>query len=209
MVLLVGTTGSGKSDLLHRLADAGEQVLDVEDLAGHRGSAFGTLIPPHRGQPANRAFGAAVHQRLVRLDSDCPVWSEYKGVHIGSLSVPPLLLAVQRAAPQVEVVRPVAARAAALVAAYGRAPTDLWLRAVDRIRDRLGSAESDRVADLVRAGLLRAAVDLLLPYYDRGYRPHRASLTGPVIAHVDLDAAHAGPGGAPCRRCRDASLPKA
>lgn len=202
MVVLTGATGSGKSVLLHLLAGAGEQVLDVEDLAGHRGSAFGALIPPRVEQPTNRAFGAAVRERLAELDPDRPVWIEYKGVHIGSVSVPPVLLAVQRTAPQVEVVRPPAARAAALVAEYGHAPIERWLHAVDRIRDRLGAAGADRVADLVRAGRLRAAVDLLLPYYDRGYRPHRASLTGPVIAHVEVDAAHAGAGGAPCRRCR-------
>jgi tRNA 2-selenouridine synthase len=205
MVVLVGATGSGKSDLLHLLAAAGEQVLDVEDLAGHRGSAFGALIPRRRRQPTNWAFAAILDEHLSRLDRGRPVWSEYKGVHIGAVSVPAGLLAVQRAAPQVEVVRPAAARAAALVAAYGQAPIERWLHAVDRIRDRLGSAEADRVADLVRARRLRAAVDLLLPYYDRGYRPHRASLTGPVIAHVDVDAAHAGAGGAPCRQCPPAT----
>jgi tRNA 2-selenouridine synthase len=202
MVVLVGATGSGKTNLLHRLAAAGEQVLDLEDLAGHRGSAFGALASPGLPQPANRAFTAMLDEHLARLDPARPVWSEYKGVHVGSVTVPPGLFAVQRAAAQVEVVRPAAARSAALVAAYGHAPAARWLHAVARIRDRLGAAEADRVTDLVRAGRLRAAVDLLLPYYDRGYRPHRASLAGPVIAHVDVDAAHAGAGGAPCEGCR-------
>src|SRR6188474_3521832 len=49
-----GVTGSGKSRLLRALADAGAQVLDLEDLAAHRGSVLGNL--PGRPQPSQKMF---------------------------------------------------------------------------------------------------------------------------------------------------------
>ena len=91
---------------------------------------------------------------------------------------------------------------AALVSAYGGAPAEQWLRATARIRDRTGAADADLVADRVRAGDLPGAVEILVRYYDARYRPHRAGLTGPVIAHADVDATHAGPGVTPCQECR-------
>jgi tRNA 2-selenouridine synthase len=51
VVVLGGCTGSGKTEVLHVLRAKGEQVLDLEGLANHRGSAFGAVgqLP----QPSN------------------------------------------------------------------------------------------------------------------------------------------------------------
>ena len=58
-----GVTGSGKSRLLHALGAAGAQVLDLENLAAHRGSVLGTL--PERPQPSQKMFESLLLQRIL------------------------------------------------------------------------------------------------------------------------------------------------
>ena len=60
--VICGPTGSGKSRLLGALNKAGAQVLDLEDLAVHRGSVLGVL--PDHPQPTQKAFESALWSRL-------------------------------------------------------------------------------------------------------------------------------------------------
>jgi tRNA 2-selenouridine synthase SelU len=51
--ILGGYTGTGKTEILHSLKK-GQQVIDLEGLANHRGSAFGGIdLPP---QPTTNNF---------------------------------------------------------------------------------------------------------------------------------------------------------
>ena len=53
--IVAGATGAGKTEVLTQLAEMGEQVLDLEHLANHRGSAFGGLgLPPQPGTQTSR-----------------------------------------------------------------------------------------------------------------------------------------------------------
>jgi len=90
-----GTTGSGKSRLLRALRDAGAQVLDLEDLAAHRGSVLGTL--PGRPQPAQKRFETLVWDALRKSDPSQPVFIEGESKKIGQLQVPEALMHAMRA----------------------------------------------------------------------------------------------------------------
>jgi len=90
-----GTTGSGKSRLLHALRTAGAQVLDLEDLAAHRGSVLGTL--PDRPQPAQKMFETQVWDTLRKFDPARPVYVEGESKKIGQLQVPEALMHAMRA----------------------------------------------------------------------------------------------------------------
>lgn len=89
-VVVCGRTGSGKTRLLQALARAGAQVLDLEDLACHRGSILGAL--PDRPQPTQKAFDNAVWQALSHFDVRRPVYIESESARIGRLQVPEALL---------------------------------------------------------------------------------------------------------------------
>ena len=41
--ILGGCTGAGKTEILEALSRKGEQVIDLEKLARHKGSAFGSI----------------------------------------------------------------------------------------------------------------------------------------------------------------------
>jgi tRNA 2-selenouridine synthase len=91
-----GATGSGKSRLLRALAAAGAQVLDLEELAAHRGSVLGGL--PGRPQPSQKWFESLLLDRLAALDPARPVYVEGESRRIGQVQVPEALILAMRAA---------------------------------------------------------------------------------------------------------------
>ncbi len=92
-----GPTGSGKSRLLRALAQAGGQVLDLEELAAHRGSVLGGL--PDRPQPSQKMFESLLLKALSLLDAARAVYVEGESKKIGQLQVPEALIARMRASP--------------------------------------------------------------------------------------------------------------
>ena len=81
-----GPTGCGKTRLLHALAAAGEQVLDLEGLARHRGSLIGTI--PGVSQPGQKLFESELLQVLRGFDPRRPVWVEAESKKIGDVQLP-------------------------------------------------------------------------------------------------------------------------
>jgi tRNA 2-selenouridine synthase len=90
-----GVTGSGKSRLLGALRAAGAQVLDLEDLAAHRGSVLGNL--PGRPQPSQKMFESLLLEELCRFDPGREIFVEGESRKIGQLQVPAALIERMRA----------------------------------------------------------------------------------------------------------------
>jgi len=88
--VLCGLTGSGKTRLLHALAACGAQVLDLEDLAKHRGSLLGAL--PGVVQPSQKGFDSMLWQTLKLFDPARPVFTEAESKRIGVLQLPEALM---------------------------------------------------------------------------------------------------------------------
>src|SRR5262245_40545664 len=116
-IVIHGPTGSGKSRLLGALARQGAQVLDLEDLAAHRGSVLGGL--PDRPQPTQKMFESRLLATLQRLDPARPVFVEGESKKIGQLQVPDALIATMRAAPCVRVAADIETRVTLLMQEYG------------------------------------------------------------------------------------------
>ncbi len=115
-IVVCGLTGSGKSRLLLALQEAGAQVLDLEQLAQHRGSLLGDL--PEAPQPAQKWFDSQVLAALEGFDPARPVFIESESRKIGTLQVPVALLDAMRAAACVRVDTPQALRVALLKEEY-------------------------------------------------------------------------------------------
>lgn len=94
LVVVCGRTGSGKSRFLQVLREAGGQVLDLEDLAAHKGSVLGGL--PDRPQPGQKFFESLIWQQLHGFDPARPVFVESESKKIGRLHTPDALLARMR-----------------------------------------------------------------------------------------------------------------
>ena len=93
--VICGTTGSGKSRLLEVLHAQGAQVLDLEQLAAHRGSVLGSL--PSQPQPSQKAFESQIWDVLRRFDPARPVFVESESKKVGKLRVPAALMEAMRA----------------------------------------------------------------------------------------------------------------
>lgn len=115
-VVLTGHTGTGKTRLLHALAEAGAQVLDLEGLACHRGSLLGAW--PGAAQPTQKAFETTLEGALSGFCADRPVFIEAESRRIGHLSLPTSLLEAFHAGRCVEIVAPLDMRVRFLLEDY-------------------------------------------------------------------------------------------
>jgi tRNA 2-selenouridine synthase len=114
--VIQGPTGSGKSRLLGALARAGAQVLDLEELAAHRGSVLGNL--PGRPQPTQKWFESRLLQSLQGFSREKPVFVEGESKKIGQLQVPDALMARMRASPCIRLEASLDTRVALLLDEY-------------------------------------------------------------------------------------------
>lgn len=120
--VLCGPTGSAKTRVLQALGRRGEQVLDLEALAGHRGSVLGAL--PGTEQPSQKGFETRLASALAGFDLSRRVWVEAESRKIGRISLPDALLARLRASPVVEIAATPEARLAYLLRDYAELGDD-------------------------------------------------------------------------------------
>jgi tRNA 2-selenouridine synthase len=168
--VVCGTTGSGKSRLLQRLAELGVQVLDLERLANHRGSVLGLV--PGSPQPGQRQFESRVWDVLRRFDPARPVIVESESKKVGDLRVPGCLIERMRAAPCVRLDLPLEARVQLLIEDYAFfvRDTKTFCERLDALRVLRGHELVNGWQDAARAGRIREVVrDLLVQHYDPGY----------------------------------------
>ncbi len=165
--ILGGRTGSAKTEALHDLAAAGQQVLDLEGLAGHKGSAFGNLgeIP----QPSQEHFMNRLAHGLDGMDLGRPVWVESESRQIGSLHLPDELYQAMQQAPYFRLNRSMDFRIRHLLSNYGAADPALLRRSFLKIERKMGPQHCQRAVEYLDAGDLDAAARLALTYYDRTY----------------------------------------
>ncbi len=182
VIVLDGNTGSAKTDILQRLAARGHQVIDLEGLANHRGSLFGS-----RGdQPSQKAFETSLAMALSRLDPGRPVLVEAESSKVGDLRVPPKLWVAMTRAPRLVLDIPRPARADYLTRAYADLIADpTRTRAVvDQLRPQ---HPAERIAEwqaMIGAGAWRELADSLMQHhYDPRYARHRARM---AVPHVEI-----------------------
>lgn len=166
-VVLSGATGCGKTPILHELRRLGEQVLDLEALANHKGSAFGAIGQPP--QPTTEQFINLLYHELTTLDPRRRIWLESESKLIGRVFIPDGLWEAIRRAPLLLLDIPRDIRARHIAAEYGTAPIAELLAPFDRIAKRLGSEQRLRAQEALRSGDLRTAVEIALVYYDKAY----------------------------------------
>ena len=114
--VICGPTGSAKTRVLQALGRLGEQVLDLEALAAHRGSVLGGL--PDIEQPSQKGFETQLATALSGLDLEREIWVEAESRKIGRITVPEPLLLALRSSPVVDIEATPAARLAYLLRDY-------------------------------------------------------------------------------------------
>ncbi|MBK0326546.1 tRNA 2-selenouridine(34) synthase MnmH [Rhodobacteraceae bacterium F11138] len=188
LIALDGYTGTAKTDLLHMMQARGVQVLDLEGLAGHRGSILGQMPG---GQPSQKAFETRLAMTLTALDPSRPVLIEAESSKIGRLIVPPSLWGALKRAPRITVTAPIETRAAYLARAYHDvlADSEALKSLLDNLRVYRGHDIVDgwfaQIDAADRTGLTRA---LMVQHYDPSYDKSRKAVDAPVLARLHTGA---------------------
>lgn len=171
LIIVGGETGSGKTEIISALRDAGEQVVDLEDLAVHKGSSFGALGLPK--QPMPEHFENKLHHALQQLDHTRRIWLEDESRSIGRVMVPAGLWDQMVAAPVLRVRVPREIRLQRLVRDYGNFTKEDIRSAVERIRKRIGGLALKQALEAIETGNAEEVARITLDYYDRAYdHPH-------------------------------------
>lgn len=166
-VVLSGLTGSGKTSLLIELKKMGQQVLDLESLANHRGSAFGGI--DQAPQPTTEQFENHLFAELVSFDPQKIIWIEDESNRIGKVVVPRQLFTQLRNAPAIFLELDRQQRVQNLLADYGMAKlTDLH-QAIDRIKKRMDGLQYRAAIEALSRGDLPTVANIVLDYYDKRY----------------------------------------
>jgi tRNA 2-selenouridine synthase len=194
LMVLCGQTGTGKSRLLAALAGAGEQVVDLEALAGHRGSVLGALA---QAQPGQKRFEMQLWDRLRRLDPSRTTWIESESRTIGRLRVPQALLMHMRASGCVDVRMSLQDRIELLLDDYPHLLGDVegLCSRLDALREVRGAQVVSHWQSMARRRQWRDLVsELLVSHYDPIYQ---RSMTRNFSRLADARPLQVGNGGAP------------
>lgn len=185
LVVLGGPTGCGKTDVLEALRTQGEQVIDLEGAAQHRGSAFG-LYGYDEEQPTSEHFANIIYSEFLKLDPSRVVWCEGESMSIGRVFMPQELYNNIQKSPFIYFTLPEDERLNHIVRDYGECPTEVLVKCFNNISKRLGYDRAKEAIELVEAGRIREAAAIAMRYYDEGYNHSIHKRVGEIIARVDM-----------------------
>lgn len=185
-VLLDGNTGSGKTAILHALTAQGVQVLDLEGLAEHRGSLLGAM---GQAQPSQKMFESRLALAMAGLDPAKPVVVEAESSKIGARLIPAAVWKTMLAAPRIDVVVPMPARARFLARDYADAlidPAEMSAR-MDKLRTICGHEQVTKWQVLLQQGRYEGlAASLMELHYDPSYRRSRMAKEFDLLGRIDV-----------------------
>lgn len=165
--IIGGYTGTGKTELLGHLKELGQQTIDLEALANHKGSSYGAI--GEDPQPGTEQFENLLFDALRCIDHHRPIWVEDESQLIGRVKIPDDFFKQMRDAPCFFVDMPRDERAQRLVADYGAFPKDELVAATKRIEKRIGPQHCKTALEALERGDLHTVAMITLNYYDKTY----------------------------------------
>ena len=167
LVVLGGMTGSGKTEILHQLQEAGESIIDLEKLAHHKGSAFGVIgqLP----QNSIEQFQNDLALALYGQNDQNRLWVEDEGISIGRVNIPNPFYDQMQAATLIKIEVPQVERIRKLTQEYCQTDKALLTDAILRIKKRLGGLATKEALQAIETGDMEKMVELALVYYDKAY----------------------------------------
>jgi len=182
-LILGGKTGMGKTEILSHLKSR-MQVIDLEALAHHKGSAFGQLgLPP---QPSQEMFENLLAYELIAMHPDQPIWVENESRMIGKVHIPDLLFEQIMEAPILQLEHEDAYRISRIKKEYGAFPREALEEKTRAIEKRLGNERMQQAVQALQAGNLEEWISHLLAYYDKTYMHGFLKRPGEQRFHLDI-----------------------
>jgi tRNA 2-selenouridine synthase len=167
LIVLGGMTSSGKTEILHELKKLGQQVLDLEGIAHHRGSAFGGLGKVE--QPTQEQFENQLFTILQSFDYEDIIWVEDESISIGRTQLPKQWYQYMQQSPAIFLLCDKVVRVKRLVKEYAVFPSDLLAESIRKINKRLGGDNTKLALEALAKGDYCKVADITLQYYDKAY----------------------------------------
>jgi len=101
IILISGKTGSAKTKILQNIKLQGGQILDLENLANHKGSLLGKI--PGLKQPSQKLFESKLYHQIKQLDLRKNVYIEAESSKIGNIHIPKTIWAKMIVSPRIEI----------------------------------------------------------------------------------------------------------
>ena len=167
VILLGGKTGSGKTPILKELEKRSEQIIDLEDLANHKGSAFGWI--GEEQQPSVEQFENNLYEVFRKINPEKRVWVENESRNIGSVSMPQGFWNQMKSAPLVHIEIPFFDRVNHLVNVYTQTSKADLILSFQKIASKLGTENLKKTIGWIEKDDFETAAAMALKYYDKTY----------------------------------------
>jgi len=183
--IIGGYTGSGKSLIIKHLKQSGHQVIDLEELANHKGSAFGHI--GLKGQPTSEQFENDLYEAFQKLDTKKPIWLEDESRNIGGVNIPLDLYQQMQSASVYFIDIPKEIRAAYLVDEYAAAGKEELSESIRKISRRIGGMNTTLAQRYLEEKKYFDTVMIALHYYDKAYLKSLETRTSDKIVRIVSD----------------------
>lgn len=187
LCILGGMTGSGKTKILHELTYKGEQVIDLEDLAQHQGSSYGSMNK--LVQPSQEQFENDFAFQLKDINPVRRTWVEDESITIGKCAVPNPFWRQMRNAILIDLKIAAELRVAALVEEYGQLDKDFLIECTERIHKRLGPEQTKNAIAAIKENRMADFIRQVLVYYDKTYRAGLLKRNTEQVFSLELESA--------------------
>ena len=185
LLVLGGKTGAAKTVLLQKLKERGEQVVDLEGLANHKGSSFGAIGLP--GQPTVEQFENLLAEQLRKIQPDRAIWVENESRRIGRIILPDPFFLQMTQSPRIEIEKTDTERIAHITREYAGLDQVELSDAVLRLQKRLGGDRTKQAVEAIQANQPEIWIPILLQYYDKTYSYDLARHEVSKTIHLNLE----------------------
>ncbi|MEQ8809775.1 MAG: tRNA 2-selenouridine(34) synthase MnmH [Imperialibacter sp.] len=185
LMVITGPTGSGKTDLIKALATTGQQVVDLEGLAHHKGSVFGEL--GQEAQPSSEHFQNELFWAIKDFDFSQPVWLEDESIGIGKVMIPEAFWRQMGKSSRVHFNMDRNIRIKRLVSEYASFPQTVLDEKITVLEKKLGGQHAKSALELLRSGDFAGVADVLLVYYDRAYKNALIRHKNDLLLEIEAD----------------------
>ena len=185
LVVLGGMTGSGKTDLLKNIKHDNFQIIDLEALANHKGSAFGSIN--EEKQNPQQVFENNLFYALNLLDEDKHILVEDESQSIGFNKIPRGFWLQMKKAPIIKLEVPFELRVQKLVQDYTTTNIEALKMCVKKIEQNLGTQNANLCLNYLDENNLTEVARLTLKYYDKAYSFTYNKKTSQQIIPLVLD----------------------
>ncbi len=186
IIVLGGMTGSGKTHILRYLNSLNNQFIDLEEIANHKGSAFGAL--GQMPQPSSEHFANLLFDKWKQLDTRRPAWLEDESRNIGAVFMPDAFYNNMQESPTIVLRMDFRVRLPRLIEEYSAYPPETLKAAIMKINKRLGGNNTKEALDAVDRGDFPKAIEITLRYYDKTYLYGITRKPAKTIIYIESDS---------------------